>query len=320
MKFYLQICLFGTLLIIWAKYQNPKLLDKNVPTRPVPEFLKNYKSQMKSDFKKPENAAILFSFFTGNKEGISNYTKKAFRKIYLSYLFTPSGTHLQGMLYLLFFFLKKRSRVFYFGVSLGLLIFPNSFSFHRLGMSRLFNQIKILSKLKYSREFAFYLLFFTLFLWGNFTQSTLSFIYSFFFMGTFVAFSLRSKRELVVALYSTHLVLGILLGNEVSFLGIIIGLLGGFIFSLLFPLLVLFFSTYWLIHFNWGEIIIRSFVLSAHFLSKCLLGTFSSASLPLLLACWVLLINRPFKMKFYLFALFLLIHSGVSSTPTILYT
>ena len=80
-----------------------------IAPRATPSFLVNYKAQIKEHFKKPENANILFSFITGNKTGISPHTKKAFKKVNLGFLLTPSGIHFSALFIFVSFLFWKYS-------------------------------------------------------------------------------------------------------------------------------------------------------------------------------------------------------------------
>ncbi len=315
MKFYLRMCLVGSLLVIWAS--NEHILGVIPPKKPLPAFLKNYQIQMKNDFKKPENVSILFSFFTGHKEGISSYTKKSFQKMNLSYLFTPSGLHLSSFMFLIMFFFNFKKSIrkkITWTMNICLLFISPFYSLQRLGL------LKILNRFKLSSEKIFYASFIISFGLGHFALSPMSFIYSFFYIGTYLSFSLSSKMKLILALFSTQVILGIYFGADVSLVAISLALMGSFIFSLIFPLLIIFFSTYWFIPLNWGEPLIRIYVLGVHFFARFLNGTFISASFFMLLASWLLLIRSSIPFKRTLFTLCLLLHSGASMPPTILHS
>lgn len=320
MKFYLFICFISTSLIIWAIEAD--WLSKQSPKRVMPEFIKNYQNKMKSSFVRPENAHILFSFFTGNKDGISPYTKKAFKQTNLSYLFSPSGVHLAGILVFILYFVKKiptkkGTRFFKFLINIGLFFLPQFYTLHRLAVLRLSYQFNHLAKLKQPVEILFIFTFIISFCLGHFHYSPMGFIYSFIYLGTFIAFGMRPKISLILGLFSTQLILGIFFGNQASLFSIAVGLLGGFLFSLIFPLLIIFFSTFWLMEINWGEPIIRGFVLGTHYFSKILNGTYFSSSLFLIGAVWLLLCRDKPSYWLFLFTILFFLHTDGCMSPTI---
>lgn len=321
MKFYLFICLTSTCLIIWAIEAD--WLSKQAPKRVMPEFIKNYQLKMKSSFVRPENANILFSFFTGNKDGISPYTKNAFKQTNLSYLFSPSGVHLAGILVFILFFVKKipskkGTRFFKFLFNISLFFLPQFYTLHRLAVLRLSYQLNYLAKLKQPVEILFFITFLISFTLGHFHHSPMGFIYSYIYLGTFIAFGMRPKISLILGLFSTQLILGIFFGNQTSFLSIAVGLGGGFLFSLIFPLLIIFFSTYWIFEINWGEPIIRGFVLGTHYFSKIMNGTYFSSSLFLIGAVWLLLCRNKPTYWLTLFTILFFLHSDGCMSPTIM--
>ena len=287
----------------------------------IPEFLKNYHRTIKNHFEKRELANVLFGFLTGNKNGISPYTRKAFKKTNLSFLFSPSGIHLAGFLLFLNFFIKKinskKLRHFTKGLVTSSAFLLGGFdSMKRLSMMRLFNQIKFLAKLKITSEKIFYFTFCISFLLGHFHKNPLSFIFSFAFIGTFLSLKDYSKLTLILGLYSTQLILALFMGDKVSLLAIPIGLFGSFVFSFLFPVILLFLGTFWIIEINWIEPLLKIFVASIQMSAKLLNGSFSSSSIFLILAIWIILI-RPKAMGYASIAILIFCHTNTAMTPVI---
>ena len=320
MKFFALISLLAALLLGLSSQLG--LLQTKPPSRETPLFLKNYQRKVKERFHKPENANLLFSFITGNKNGISPYTKKAFKRVNLSFLLSPSGVHLSGFLFIIGFFLKrikvkwirKTSQI---SILSSGFMFTNFDSIKRLIILRLLFHFKFLSKVRISLEMIFFLAFFLSFLLGDFSTSPLGFIYSFLFLGTF--FSLRNypKIILILGLFSTQLILGLFLGEKVSLVAIPIGLIGSFIFSLLFPLLLIFLGSFWLIPINWGEPIISYFVAFVRIGSKLLNGSFTSSSIFLIVLVWVLFLAKFSKRKCTYVIILIFLHTNTAMTPVI---
>lgn len=318
MKFFILISLLSALLLgITIQEGRQKIRPA---TKRIPDFLISYRQKIRDRFDRPENAAILFSFITGDKNGISPYTKNAFKKDNLSFLLSPSGIHLSGILLFIGFFLKriksKRLKRLSNIAFLSIAFFLPSFdAIKRLSILRIFFQFKFLSKLKLSVEHIFMLTFFISILIGGFSRSPLGFIYSFIFLGTF--FSLRnfSKIILILGLFSTHLILALFMGEKVSLISIPVGLLLSFLFTFIFPVLLLFLATFWLIPLNWAEPIIRIFVLIIHYSAKFLNGSFTSSSLFLIAAIWCLMMLKHSKSKCAAVLILIFLHTNTAMTP-----
>ena len=199
MKVFLFISLFTAILLgFTVQTGRSKVI---LPSRTIPGFIKNYHQQIKHDFKKPETANILFSFITGNKNGISPYTKKAFRKLNLIFLLSPSGIHLNAFLLVLMFFIKKIKFkwIRYLsksGLLLSFFLFTGLESIKRSAILRLLFQVKLISKLKITTLKVFISTFFISFICGQYGVSPLGFIFSFAFLGTF--FSLQNYSKVIL--------------------------------------------------------------------------------------------------------------------------
>ena len=322
MKFFLIVSFLTAVMLgttVQLGFHTKVMASKTTPT-----FLVAYKAQIKEQFIKPENANILFSFITGNKTGISPYTKKAFKKVNLSFLLTPSGIHFSALFIFITFFIKKiKNRiirsVLKFATLSSVFFFPNLESLKRLGILRILFQFKFLTKLKVSLEMIFFLTFFISFIFGQYKTSPLGFIYSFSFLGTFFSLRDHSKLMLIYGLFSTQLILALFLGEKVSLLSIPFGLFGSFIFSLLFPLLVLFLLTFWFIPINWAEPLIKLYVTAIKLTAKYLNGSFTSSSVFLIFAIWLLMFQKNSTYKYIALALFLFLHTNTAMNPVIYY-
>lgn len=287
----------------------------------TPGFLKTYQTEVKNTFEKRELANILFAFITGNKNGISPYTKKAFKKTNLIFLFSPSGIHLAGLFLFINFFLKKIKikwvRHFSKASIVSSAFLLTGFdSMKRLSLMRLLNQFKFLAKLTITTEQVFLCTFFISFLLGHFHKNPLSFIFSFAFIGTFISLRDYSKIKLILGLYSIQLTLGLFMGDKVSLLAVPVGLLGSFIFSFLFPIILLFLGSFWLIEVNWIEPLLKIYVGGIQLTAKALNGSFSSSSIFLILAVWVVMIRPKGFGYVSLFAL-VMCHTNTAMTPVI---
>lgn len=320
MKFFLIIS-FTTAIMLGITMELG-LQKTTVPERKIPPFLAIYKSQIKDNFEKRENANILFSFITGNKVGISPHTKKAFKKVNLSFLLSPTGIHFTALFVFIVYFIKKIKLKWLRNITRALVVssvflFPNFESLKRLGVLRLLFQLKFLSQLKISLEMIFFLTFIISFLLGQYNISPIGFIFSFAFLGTFFSLREQSKLILILGLFSTQLILALFLGDKVSLLSIPFGLLGSFLFSFLFPLLVLFLLTYWFIPINWAEPLLKIYISGIKITAKCLNGTFTSSSLFLILAIWLLMFDQNSNRKRIGILFFLFLHTNTAMNPVI---
>lgn len=286
----------------------------------IPTFLQSYHQKIRDSFERPENANILFCFLTGSKNGISPYTKAAFKKTNLLFLLSPSGVHLTVILLIITLCLKriknKWIRKFsYIIILASSFFFPSYTSIRRLSILRILFQVKFLSKINIPIEVIFLLTFVISFLLGDFKNSPIGFIYSFAFLGTF--FSLRnfSKITLILGLFSTQLILALFIGDKVSLAAIPAGLCIAFLFTFLFPLLLIFLATFWLIPFNWAEPLIRIFVLLIHYTAKFLNGSFTSSSLFLIASIWCLMMLKHSKGKCAALLILIFLHTNTAMTP-----
>lgn len=323
MKFFLFISLLTAILL---GITNQLGLQKTLPSpKKTPLFMVHYKQKIKSHFERPENANILFSFFTGDKNGISPYTKLAFKRVNLIYLFSPSGIHLSGIFLFLSFFLKKiktkwiRHALKACSLS-SFFLLPNFESIKRLVILRLLFQFKFLSKIKISTEKVFIITFLFSFLIGQYYASPLGYIFSFAFLGTF--FSLRNspKVMLILGLYSTQLIIGLFMGNKVSLVAVACGLFGSFIFTLLFPFFLIFLMSFWIIQINWIEPFIRFYVVGVQMVSKCLSGSFTSSSVFLILAIWVIMFSSFSMKKGFILLILIFLHTNTAMAPALFST
>lgn len=320
MKFFAFISLFSAFLLGFTVRSG---LLKTIPeSKVVPDFLKSYKQEIKDSFNKPENANVLFSFITGDKNGISPNTKKSFKKTNLSYLLSPSGIHLSGLLLFITYFLKKIKikwikKLLHLSFLSSLFFAPSFDSIRRLSLLRLLFQFKFLTKMKLSMEHIFILTFSLAFLMGDYEDSPLGYIYSFIFLGTFFSLKNYSKLTLILGLFSTQLIIGLFLGEKVSLLSIPVGMLGSFIFSLIFPFLLFFLATFWFVPINWAEPIVRIFIVTVHYAAKFLNGSFTSSSLFLIAAVWILMMMKNSSGKCAALLILIFCHTNTAMTPVI---
>jgi hypothetical protein len=211
--------------------------------------------------------------------------------------------------------LKRASKILFLP---SLFLLPEYFSLHRSSLLRLFLQFKFITKLPLSLEHVFFLTFLTAFCLGHFHRSPMGFIYSFAYLGVFFSLRDQSKIMLIAGLFSIQLILGLFSGEKVSLLSIAFGLFGSFAFTLLFPLLLLFLITFSFLDWNWGEPLIRGFIVSIQFVAKNLQGSFTSSSLFLIFAVFILMWMKSSRLKYIYLLVLIFCHTNTAMTPVII--
>lgn len=318
MKTFLITSLLGALMLAFTTQAG---LNKKWPSpTPLPSFLKEYKTEIKNHFKKPENANILFSFINGDKVGISPHTKDAFRKVNLIFLFSPSGIHLSALMLIISFFIKKirrkfLRRVIHISFLTSFFFLPHFYAIKRLALLRLLFQLKFITKRKISDEMIFAMTFLISFLLGHYHESPMSFILSFMFISTFFTLRHESKLVLIAGLFVTQTIMAIFMGNKISVLSVPVGLLGSFCVSFIIPLLFIFLGSFWLIKINWAEPLISAMVFIVKKSAILLGGSFTSSSIFMIIAM-ICLMSR-FNGRLRLLALCLFLHTNTAMTPSL---
>lgn len=288
----------------------------------IPPYLKSYCEDIKAGFKKPENANLLFAFLMGVDKGISPYTKKNFRSNSLGFLLSPSGVHLGGFFLLINFFLKRIKKKSLKKI-INVLILGSLFflcqqdAVKRLSLLRIGVFANRFFKNPFPFEWVFLGIFLIAFISGHYYSSPLGFLFSFYYIGTFIFLGDQSRLVLIAGLFSNQLVIALFMGTKVSFFSVLTGLIGVSLFSILFPLFIIYFLTYWLFPFNWVELFINFYSLMLKYSAKLLTGTFTSSSVFLFLFLWTLLLCKDRRVKTALAGIFLCLHTNSAMTPVL---
>jgi hypothetical protein len=318
MKSFLYLSLFCTLALgLTIEF---KLNKKPTSERRVPNILNSYQKKIKSHFKRPENANLLMSFLFGAKQGISPHTKAAFEKNNLSFLLTPSGIHLASFFLIIGFFLnrflskKKRKWTMIFILS-AMLLLPTPANIKRLSLVRLGFHTKTFFKKKISSIQLLCIVFGISFLLGHYFNNPLSYLMSLLYIGTFFTLSEQSRMKVFLALFSNQILIALFLGNKISFFSVFTSVAGVTFFTFIQPLFILYFCTFWIYPSNWIEPVIQLFIRMLKISALSISGTFTSASVFLLIAVWILLFVKNSRSKLVLFAISFLIHTNTSMSP-----
>lgn len=308
-------CAFALGLTVEFKFNKKPIKDRRAPF-----ILHSYQENIKNHFKRPENANLLMSFLFGAKQGISPHTKKAFEKTNLSFLLSPSGIHLTCF-FIVFGFLinrfvsKKKNKLIKMALLILFLLLPTPQNIKRLSIIRLGAHAKPFLKKRISLHKFLILSFGISFLLGHYFQNPLSYLLSLLFIGTFFLLSEESRVTILLALFSNQILINLFLGNKISLFSVFTSVIGVSLFTLIQPVFIMYFLTFWIYPSNWVEPLISLFVKILKLTSIAINGTFTSSSIFLLLAIWCLLFIEKHPKKISFFALFLLLHCNTSMAP-----
>jgi competence protein ComEC len=189
-----------------------------------------------NDSYEKDSYALYKAISTGNKIGLKKDIIHIFKKYGFIHLLTPSGIHLSSIL-----FLFKFSVLFELG-SLILCFFLISkyqsyFSLERVIMFRISqNLIKISPIKNFSIETYFVMTLVLSFIFGHYTESHMSYIYSAIFWGTIIIFR-KNKFKLILYLNISLFFISSLNSQETSPLSILINPIITGIISAVFPAL-----------------------------------------------------------------------------------
>jgi hypothetical protein len=170
------------------------------------------------------------SMLTGRTAPLSRWIKERYKLLALNHLFTPSGFHLSAVL-LPIFKLIKNTRIqlmFMMTIGLGLFWVP--------GMGALKRMVLIKSHQKiFGLKTGFFMALLLDIFFGSFQDSTLSFTYSFLFLG--IIYSGSSRVALIFLIFAGQMTIAFFQGNQVSPLLIILSPILNLCFGFLMPAL-----------------------------------------------------------------------------------
>jgi competence protein ComEC len=184
------------------------------------------------------------TFVCGDKKAIDSQSVRQFRELGLAHLFTPSGLHLTSAwltLRSVFRFIKRRwprqlIKILFFSSLYNLL--TGYLSIRRLALFHICQTIFQLLNWRLPPFILFHCIFIYDFFWGSFTQSPLSFIYSYLFLGCF--FTAKDKFSTpIIPLMAAQLWLAFFMDQKIVPLGMIIGLMLTPLFTPFFPPILL---------------------------------------------------------------------------------
>lgn len=177
--------------------------------------------------------ALYEAVITGDKSGVSKKTINTMKEFGLMHILTPSGLHLGS--FLILFKLYPRLRVLITFILFALSFFIPGF----LALKRMLLFYLINYKIR-NIQFSFLLTGLSSVLIGNFSESPMSFAFTFIFWGLIV-FHSGTKKELALNLFFAQAIVALLFSQKINLAAIIINPLVTALFSLIFPFLLIFF-------------------------------------------------------------------------------
>lgn len=181
----------------------------NTSQKEVPELIQKEEKHLQSEFQNKNLAKLIVCYMSGYYcINLAKNIKEDHQTLGIKHLFSPSGFHLSAFLLLfspIFFFCnKKLKRPILIVICATCFFLPGLYPLKRMafykilsfGFERLFN---------YQNNFLLFLLTFSLdFIFGTYSQSPLSFIYSFLFFGVIVTHEGQSILKLSLKLFGAQ--------------------------------------------------------------------------------------------------------------------
>lgn len=191
------------------------------------------------------------SILTGRSAPVSKYMKERYQLLGLSHIFTPSGFHLSAVLTPFMKLLKNSRHQLYALLCIGILLWFLS------GFAALKRMLMIKTGqnlLGMHTGFVAALLIDMLL--GSFQENTLSFTYSFLFLG--IIYAGLKGVNLIIWFYIAQIILALFQGNDVSPLLLIFSPILNIGFGLIMPLLLLLSYPLWDWQLNSGLFLLGS--------------------------------------------------------------
>ena len=180
------------------------------------------------------------SIITGRATPLSRLLKEKYQVLGLSHVFTPSGFHLSAVLFPFMKFLKhqKQKLIFLVLIGIGLFFLP--------GFAALKRMLLIKTHQNLLGMHSGFIIALTLdMFFGSFQNATLSFSYSFLFLG--IIYSGLQGIGLIVWFYIAQIILAFFQGTDVSPLLLLFSPILNFSFGLIMPIIFLLSFPLW----NW---------------------------------------------------------------------
>ena len=184
------------------------------------------------------------AFLCGKKKGIKRKTLKAYKKLNLYHLFTPSGIHYGCLLLMLYpFFSLVNKKYPLISISTKSLIFlapwllNDFFSLKRIGAMKFLKLLPVFKEFNFIHIFFFY--FALDFFFGTRPHSPMSFAFSFLFIGVIATSSQESFLKLSLYLFIGQMIYASIFFTKINPLSFIFSFSLTALFSPLFMLITL---------------------------------------------------------------------------------
>lgn len=202
---------------------------KNSPVVKLKQFESAQKRYQDADL---DMLKLWESILTGRAAPVSRLLKENYQVLGLSHIFTPSGFHLSAVLFPFMKFIKLQYHklIFLITIGIGLCFLPGFVALKRMLLIKTHQNILGVHKgfiLALTLDMCF----------GSFQDTTLSFTYSFLFLG--IIYSGLKRIGLIFWFYLAQMILAFFQGNDISPLLLLFSPVLNFCFGLIMPLLFL---------------------------------------------------------------------------------
>ena len=268
----------------------------------LPLIIQELRPSFDRSFNEGMHARLLWSLLTGDKRIVSPAFSSSINNLQLGFLLSFTSIQLSILLWGIWKIIKKISnskiKTFLYVFLITLTFLTPFLSLKRLAILRLFKLLKRKFQLRLGNEVIFILTFVISFLLGQFTMAPLSFIFSFLFIGGFIACHTHSKKELTLCLLSSQMIIAMYFHKNYYLLSIIFAVALIPLTTLLMALGYLYLFSYLWIGINWIEILVHGYLVLVKMCSKLIVVSEITPSFAWLFFVWMLLLK--IRVRYFL--------------------
>lgn len=277
-----------------------------------PLKLKNFEHARKEVSKEDlEYLKLWESTLTGRSAPLSKLMKEQYKELALNHIFTPSGFHLSAILSpILKFFKGKRSELIIL-LSIGLVtsLLPGLAALKRMIMIKVGQNV-------FGKNSGFIVALLIDILWGSFQENTLSFTYSFLFLG--IIYSGLEGLVIIVYFFIAQLLIAFFQGSDISPLLLLFSPALNLFFSLLMPILFILSIPLWAWQLKAGIFLLKITQNAVHFCAHILAHTPSIEINPIGFIILIMFQRKNWRLTLLLVFLYShQLNQGQSIEPTI---
>ena len=261
----------------------------------IPQWVQELRPSFDRSFKEDVHARLLWSLLTGDKRLISPAFSRAMNSLQLAFLLSFSS-------YQLYFFWwiaekafkkiqPKKTKIVLRALLITVTFFMPFLSIKRLAIMRALKFFNREFRFHLSLEFIFVFTFVLSFLLGHFSQSPISFIFSFLFIGGFIACDSYSRKELTLCLLSNQIIISLYFHKSYFLLSILTVM--ALVPLTLFLIVIGYFyllSFRW-IELNWIESGVQIYMSLIKWMSKLIAFSEITPSFAWLFLVWMMLLK-----------------------------